>query len=66
MAKNTGEGKRVGTISGRTQTYNPKSGQYIKRGEDGKFMASKDTPFKSIKCESAAKIKKDADNKVKK
>lgn len=55
MAKNSGKGHRVGIVKGRTQTYNPKTGQYVKRGKDGKFMSSKDTPYKSIRREGNVK-----------
>jgi hypothetical protein len=55
MAKNTGTGGRTGIIADRTQTYNPKTGQYIKRDEHGKFMASKDTPYKNIRRDKNAK-----------
>jgi hypothetical protein len=62
MAKNTGNGTRLGPVTNRTQTYNPKTAKYIKRGEDGKFMACKDTPFKSIRREENAKNKDDKNN----
>ena len=55
MAKNTGKGVRKGPISNRTQTYNPKTGQYIKRDESGKFIAQKNTPFKNVRREQNAK-----------
>lgn len=55
MAKNTGNGTRQGPITNRTQTYNPKTGQYIKRDESGKFIAGKETPFKSVRREKNAK-----------
>jgi hypothetical protein len=55
MGKNTGKGYRQGPISNRTQTYNPKTGLYIKRDENGKFIGSKESPFKNIRREEAAK-----------
>lgn len=55
MAKNTGNGTRLGVITKRTQTYNPKTDQYVKRDENGKFMATKETPFKSVRKEKGAK-----------
>ncbi|QKF93733.1 hypothetical protein QKU48_gp0275 [Fadolivirus algeromassiliense] len=55
MAKNTGNGSRQGVITDRTQTYNPKTGQYIKRDATGKFVGTKDTPFKSVRREKNAK-----------
>jgi len=55
MAKNTGNGGRTGIIADRTQTYNPKTGQYVKRNKDGKFSATKETPFKNVRREKNAK-----------
>ena len=55
MAKNTGNGVRQGTINNRTQTYNPKTGQFIKRNENGQFIANKKTPFKNVRREQKAK-----------
>lgn len=55
MAKNTGKGGRKGVITNRTQTYNSKTGLYIKRDEKGKFMKSKSTPFKNVRKDAKAK-----------
>lgn len=55
MARNTGTGGRLGPINNRTQTYNPKTEKFIKRDETGKFIATKDTPFKSVRREDKAK-----------
>ena len=55
MAKNKGNGGRTGVITNRTQTYNPKTGQYVKRDETGKFIGTKETPFKSVRREENAK-----------
>jgi hypothetical protein len=55
MGQNTGKGYRKGPVSNRTQIYNPKTGQFVKRDADGKFMASKDTPFKNVRKEKSAK-----------
>lgn len=55
MARNTGTGGRLGPINKRTQTYNPKTDQYVKRDETGKFVASKATPYKSVRREENAK-----------
>ena len=56
MAKNTGNGHRVGIVTGRTQTFNPKTEQYVKRdAKTGKFLSSKETPFKNIKKENSKK-----------
>lgn len=35
MAKNTGNGSRKGSVSGRTQVKNPVTGEFVKRDEDG-------------------------------
>lgn len=51
MAKNTGEGYRVGPVKGRTQTHNPKNDKWTKRDtETGEFMDQKadDKPFKGV------------------
>lgn len=56
MAKNTGNGSRKGAILDRSQTYNDKTGQYIKRDSTtGKFISSKDTPYKSVTKEKPLK-----------
>jgi len=53
MAKNppTGDGHRIGAVKDRTQTYNPKTEQWVKRDSDtGKFMDVKQDgkPFKGV------------------
>lgn len=50
MAKNTGDGYRKGSVTDRSQTYNPTTDQWVKRGPDGKFMDVKQdgTPFKGV------------------
>ena len=51
MAKNTGEGFRRGSVSGRSQVLNPHNDRYVKRDEDtGRFIAVKSTPgpFKGV------------------
>ena len=40
MAKNTGDNYRQGAVKARSQMKAP-SGNYIKRGPDGKFMSGK-------------------------
>ena len=55
MAKNTGNGGRTGVIANRSQTYNPKTKQYIKRDDTGKFIGTKDTPFKNVRRDAKAK-----------
>lgn len=51
MAKNTGEGHRLGSVIDRTQTYNPQNDTYVKRDTTtGRFMDVKSdgTPFKGV------------------
>jgi V8-like Glu-specific endopeptidase len=53
MAKNgvAGDGHRNGAVTGRSQTYNPKTEQWVKRDSDtGRFMDVKQdgTPFKGV------------------
>ena len=51
MATNTGSGYRKGAVKGKTQTYNPTTGQYVKRdASTGRFEATKKdgTPFKGV------------------
>lgn len=51
MAKNTGDGHRNGAVKDRTQTQNPKTGNWTKRNsETGQFMDQKKdgTPFKGV------------------
>ena len=60
MAKNspTGDNRRIGAVKNRSQTYNPKTNQYVKRNADtGKFMDVKQdgTPFKGVRKEKMTK-----------
>lgn len=51
MAKNTGNNHRDGSVTNRSQTLNPKTGNWIKRDtESGKFIDQKadDKPFKGV------------------
>lgn len=55
MAKNTGKGYRKGSVDNRTQTRNPKTGDWVKRNreevaEAGEFMDVKEDgqPFKGV------------------
>ena len=54
MAKNTGSGRRTGSVSDRTQVKNPVTGEYVKRDESadgkGRFMDVKEdgTKFKGV------------------
>ena len=56
MAKNgtPGDGHRNGAVKGRSQTYNPKTNQWVKRNANtGQFMDVKQDgdPFKGIRKE---------------
>ena len=56
MGKNTGDGFRQGQQKDRKQIFNQKTGQYIKIDtETGKFMSSKDTPFKGVRMKRMSK-----------
>lgn len=50
MAKNTGNGSRVGAVRQRTQVKNPKTDVWTKRGPGGQFMDGKSDgkPFKGV------------------
>lgn len=65
MGKNTGEGFRQGQQKDRKQIFNIKTGQYIKIDTStGKFMSSKDTPYKGVRQKSG-KPKNDEMEKLK-
>ncbi|MEG3440361.1 hypothetical protein V0288_24755 [Pannus brasiliensis CCIBt3594] len=54
MAKNTGEGYRKGAVDNRSQVYNPKTDQWVKRNAETKrFMDVKQNgdPFKGVRKE---------------
>jgi hypothetical protein len=49
-----GDGHRNGAVRGRSQTYNPKTDQFVKRDtKTGQFMDVKQdgTPFKGVRKE---------------
>jgi len=51
MATNAGKDHRKGVVKGKTQTFNPTTGQYVKRdASTGRFEATKKdgTPFKGV------------------
>jgi len=49
MAKNTDQGYRIGSVLNRSQTFNPKTDQYVKRDDtSGRFMAAKLGPYKGV------------------
>jgi len=54
MAKNTGQGYRVGQVKGRSQVDNPVNNRYTKRDTaTGQFIDQKadDKPFKGVRKE---------------
>ena len=53
MASNTGRGSRIGAVRQRSQSYNPVTHTWTKRGPDGGFMDGKSdgTPFKGVRKE---------------
>lgn len=58
MAKNTDNGYRIGAIKDRSQVYNPKTNQYIKRdATTGKFIATSNNKFKGVTEEKNKKEK---------
>lgn len=56
MAGNTGQGYRKGAVKGKSQTFNPKTNQHIKRDTNtGKFVSSKNTAYKGVRKENTSK-----------
>lgn len=54
MARNTGTEARKGAVTGRSQVYNPTTGNYVKRDTTtGRFLDVKSdgTPFKGVRKE---------------
>lgn len=54
MAKSSGQGFRIGSVSGRSQVHNPGNGTWVKRDTDtGRFMDVKTTggSFKGVRKE---------------
>ncbi len=52
--KPTGDGHRNGAVKDRSQTFNPKTGNWVKRDSDtGKFIDQKqdNKPFKGVRKE---------------
>jgi hypothetical protein len=50
VATNTGRGSRVGAVRQRSQTFNPLTRTWTKRGPNGQFMDGKSggQPFKGV------------------
>lgn len=56
MGRNTGKSHRKGAMKDRSQTFNQKTGCYIKRDTTtGKFISTKKTPFKGVSKDTNAK-----------
>ena len=52
MGKNTKEGYRIGAVKERSQCYNSKTDQYVKRDtKTGRFISVSDNKYKGIKIE---------------
>lgn len=52
MAKNTKEGHRIGAVKERSQIFNEKTGQYVKRDTTtGKFISSSSNKYKGVETE---------------
>lgn len=51
MITNTRRGSRVGAVRRRSQSWNPLTGRWTKRGEGGRFMDGKATRFKGVRRE---------------
>ena len=59
MAKNTKEGHRVGAVKERSQVFNEKTGQYVKRDTTtGKFVSSSTNKYKGIEMEKQPQVVK--------
>jgi hypothetical protein len=56
MAKNTNNNTRIGAVKERSQVFNPKTEQYVKRDTTtGKFIAASTTKFKGVSMEAMKK-----------
>ncbi|MFD9981339.1 hypothetical protein ACFWZJ_13245 [Streptomyces massasporeus] len=55
MATNTGKGFRRGSVSQRSQVWNPQTRTWTKRGENGRFTdgATGGRPFKGVRREKS-------------
>lgn len=53
MATNTRRGSRIGAVRQRSQSYNPHTQTWTKRGPDGTFLDGKadNKPFKGVRKE---------------
>lgn len=51
MAKNTGKNYRVGSVDGRSQVFNPRTDNWVKRNDKGgRFLSQKTDgdPYKGV------------------
>jgi hypothetical protein len=56
MGKNTSSGFRIGAVKDRSQVFNEKTKQFVKRdATTGKFMATSDNKFKGVTVEKDKK-----------
>ena len=54
MAKNTGDNFRKGSVKDRTQVFNTKTAQYVKRDTTtGRFVSAKSSPYKGVRKEKS-------------
>lgn len=52
MAGNTNNGHRVGAVKERSQVFNPKTNQYVKRDTTtGQFISASKNKYKGVKDE---------------
>lgn len=57
MAGNTNQGHRKGAVKDRSQIYNPKTEQFIKRDTTtGKFISTSSNKYKGVKTEKTKEI----------
>lgn len=57
MGTNTNEGYRVGAVKERSQIYNPKTEQYVKRdATTGKFISASNNKYKGVRVEKEKQI----------
>ena len=50
MARNSGDGYRIGAVRQRSQSWNPTTQRWTKQGSNGRFMDQKadSKPFKGV------------------
>ena len=56
MAGNTNNGHRIGAVKERSQVFNPKTNQYVKRDTTtGQFISASKNKYKGVKDEKKNK-----------